>query len=803
MNQPSPENRESLPTIRESESPTVLLPFAAEDNRPAPDVAEGLQPRNYVLGPAVGRGGMGAVIQVRDRNIERTVAMKIILDQQDAPAKQRRFIREARTLGQLEHPNIVPIYELGVDPEGRAYYTMKMVKGVHLREVLEQLRAGDAATVARYPLSQLLTVFLKLCDAVAYAHSKGIIHRDLKPENVMLGDYGEVLLMDWGLAKTLPSSPLSLPAESEPAPAAPTKGSTPPDLTIEGTVMGTPHFMAPEQAAGLTQQIDERTDIFALGGILYNILTLHPPFRGETTEEVMAKVRAGAIPSPTTFNRPTNRQRPPAPTTSETAASVLPHCRDGRIPEPLAGIAMKALARDPAQRYQTATALADDLKAYEAGFVTTVEEKTLWRLLVLRVKRHKAESAFGAAAILILLIVGGVSLARIVASEKRASRSLALLTQKVNELRRTAPTFVAEAESLVDQFRFDDALARLDYALSLDPKAESHAARGNILQTQLRMAEAIAAYNQALALNPQLSAARENRDLCQRFLDDNRGRTTWLPASLNALHTALLRQQRSSEALAIMRQFGPEKGVLYDSWKTILAQAKFPVSAKNLHLNVRGLFTLTLSNVPVDDLTPLKDMPLEKLVLSGTKVSDLTPLQNLPLTDLDLAGTKISDLIPLACLPLQILDLRDTRITDLTPLAAVPLQKLSLENAPVQDLSPLQTTPLRSLNLRGSLVEDLAPLRSLPLEELNLEDTSVTDLGPLQKLPLKRLSLAGCEKIKNFNVLAACRQLEILIVPAGAEKHPVLKTLPNLKVVQTKSIGRGNWPALPAPPPTK
>lgn len=793
MSQPPPKDLANLTTIRESGTPTAVFPFAQPATDTTGTAGEGvdsLAPRNYALGPTIGRGGMGAVLQVRDRNIDRTVAMKIVLNQQDAPAKQRRFIREARTLGQLEHPNIVPIHELGVDPDGHAYYTMKMVKGVHLREVLEQIGAGNPATIARYPLSQLLTIFLKLCDAVAYAHSKGILHRDLKPENVMLGDYGEVLLMDWGLAKTLPSSALSLPAEPDPtaAGAAPTTGATP-DLTIEGTVMGTPHFMAPEQAAGRIQQLDERTDIFALGGILYNLLTLQPPFPGTNTEEVMVQVRAGNITPPTAFNRSTKRRAP----------ATLAHCRDGRIPETLAGIAMKALARDPAQRYQTVPALAEDIKAYTAGFVTSVEEKTFWRLFALLIKRRRAESAFAAVTLLILLIVGGGSVARIVASEKHASRSLAQLTEKVNELRRTAPTFVAEAASLVDQFRFDDALERLDYALSLDPNAESHAARGNILQTLLRMPAAIAAYNQALALNPQLTAARENRDLCLRFLEENRGRTAWLPASLNALHTALLRQQRSAEALAIMRQFGADKGVLYDSWKAILAQAKFPVSAQNLHLNVRGLFTLHLPNAPVDDLTPLKEMPLEKLILSGTRVSDLTPLQSPTLIELDLANTKVSDLTPLACLPLQILNLRDTRITDLTSLAAMPLQTLSLENVPVQDISPLQTTPLRSLNLRGSLVENLAPLRSLPLEELNLENTDVTDLSPLQKLPLKRLSLAGCEKIKDLNVLAACRQLEILILPAGAEKHPVLKALPNLKVVQTKAIRNGNWPTLPAP----
>lgn len=794
---------EQLSTTRDSKTPTLLLPVEGNgDAGPATGGTGDLPPRNYVLGPSIGRGGMGAVLQVRDRNIERTVAMKIILDPYDPPATRYRFIREARILGQLEHPNIVPIHELGLDAEGRAYYTMKMVKGVHLHQVLERIRAGDAVTVARYPLPQLMTVFLKLCDAVAYAHSKGVLHRDLKPENVMLGDYGEVLLMDWGLAKTLPSSPLDLPAEPAPEPTAPRDPSAPealPHLTMDGTVMGTPHFMAPEQAEGRVLEIDERTDTFALGGILYSILTLHPPFRGETNEAVIRKAIAGTIVPPTAYNRPAGRRGRSARHPAGTGTTLLPHCQDGRIPEALAGIAMKALARDPAQRYQTVTALAGDIKAYEAGFVTSAEEKTFGKQLGLLIKRRKAECAFGAAAVLLLLAIGGVSIMRIVASEQRASRSLALLTEKVTELRRTAPVFYAEAQSLIEDFRFGEALQRLDYALSLEPNADYHAARGNILQTLLRMPDAIAAYNQALVLNPQLTAARENRDLCQRFIEENRGRSTWLPASLNALHSALLRQQRSAEALAIMREFGPDKGVLYDSWKAILTQAKFPIGNRNLQLNVRGMFTLQVANSAVDDLTPLKGMPLERLLLSGTKISDLSPLQGMALIELDVSGTKVSDLTPLANLPLQSLDLHDTRIVDLTPLSSMPLQTLCLENVPVQDLSPLKTNTLHALNLHGALVEDLSPLAALPLEELNLESTAVTDLSPLRKLPLKRLSLAGCQKIKDLNVLTACRQLEILVLPDTVDKTPIAKALPNLKLVQTKPIGRGSWPVPPAP----
>jgi serine/threonine protein kinase len=782
----TPDNIENLPTVQVDRLPTEAYPFHQEPSAPTADVAAlNLHQQNYEVRAPIGTGAMGAVLQVRDRNIDRTVAMKVVLDQHHAtPQKLQRFLQEARILGQLEHPNIVPIHELGVDDQGRLYYTMKLLRGRPLREILERIRDGNAELAAQYPLSTLLTVFLKLCDAVAYAHSRGVIHRDLKPENVMVGDYGEVVLMDWGLAKRIREAETITPADGDL-----TNNSPSPVLTRDGMVLGTPHFMSPEQAAGRIQDIDERTDVFALGGILYNLLTLHPPFPGNSAHEVIQKARQAAVPPPTAYQ--TNGHQEPGVT-----PHPLPHCPGGRIPVTLATIAMKALAGDPSHRYQSASALAEDLRAYEAGFATSVEEKTLPRLLALMVKRRKAEFLFASLAGLMILTVGGVSLGRIVQSEKRAR-------ELVEQLRKSAPAYAAEAQGLVEQYKFEEALQRIENALSLDNRnAGYHALRGNILQTLLRMEPACQAYADALRLDPRHAEARENLRLCRQFIEDNRGRTIWLPASLNTLHSALLRQQRSAEALAIMRQFGPDKGVLYDSWKTILTQAGLRITTRNLHLDVRGLFTLNLQDSTLDDLSPLKDMPLDRLLLAGTKISDLTPLQGALLTELDLSGTKVSDLTPLTCMPLRILLLRDTRVSGLAPLANVPVQTLTLENTPVQDLTPLQDSNLKSLDLRGSLVEDLTPLRKLSLEELNLENTPVTDLTPLRNLPLRRLSLAGCARIQNLQPLAGCRQLEVLVLPSSTfEKDPVLKSLPNLRLVQTKPVGRGSWPA--PPPPAK
>jgi serine/threonine protein kinase len=174
----------------------IALPAGEEgDARETPAEGEG----RYTFLGEIARGGMGAVVEIVDNGILRPVAMKVILGDED-PSRLERFVEEAQITGQLEHPNIVPVHELGVNGEGRAYFTMILVRGETLEEVLDAIAEGDRERIGRFPLPSLLEVFLKVCDAVAFAHSRGVIHRDLKPENVMVGRFGEVLVMDWGLS---------------------------------------------------------------------------------------------------------------------------------------------------------------------------------------------------------------------------------------------------------------------------------------------------------------------------------------------------------------------------------------------------------------------------------------------------------------------------------------------------------------------------------------------------------------------------------------------------------------------------
>ena len=272
-----------------SEPGVSLAPVQDAVRRALPE--EVLTHKRYAIGQQVARGGMGAILAAQQQALQRPVAMKVMLDNAD-PGDALRFVEEAQVTGQLAHPNIVPVYELGVDEQDQLFYTMKMVRGITLKKVIELLAEGIEATVKKYPLPALLTIFQKACDAIAFAHSRGVIHRDLKPENIMLGDYGEVLVMDWGLAKILGQSAASN-GHGSIATARTNSGDF--GSTMAGAIMGTPAYMSPEQARGEIETLDTRSDIYALGAILFELLHLRPAVTGRDPMAVVDKVAQGTV----------------------------------------------------------------------------------------------------------------------------------------------------------------------------------------------------------------------------------------------------------------------------------------------------------------------------------------------------------------------------------------------------------------------------------------------------------------------------------------------------------------------------
>lgn len=358
----------------------------------------------YNSAAELGRGGMGVVLKVRDTDLRREVAMKVVRSDRAQPGTQngnavlRRFIEEAQITGQLEHPNIVPVHELGADADGRVYFTMKLVRGRPLNDVIKALRAGDESTLAEYPLDRLLGVFMKVCDALSFAHAHNVIHRDLKPENIMLGRFGEVLVMDWGLARILnqPEAPgLEVVGgiETDSSQRKLEGDSRPSALSMEGTIAGTPAYMAPEQARGQVSRIDQTTDVFALGAILYELLILRPPYQGEGGTQVIERAAEGEIvpPAERAAKDPELRAR-------------LPRLPGGKVPAELEAIAMHALSYRQEKRYPTAKALKEDVENYMAGRPVTVREDPLPVRAAKWVRRHPTLSMSTAAAAAVILV---------------------------------------------------------------------------------------------------------------------------------------------------------------------------------------------------------------------------------------------------------------------------------------------------------------------------------------------------------------------------------------------------------------
>lgn len=380
---------------------TTIMPSNAGMSGPAsgrtaarpPTSAAG--PRFRALQPHA-RGGLGEVSIAWDAELERYVALKEIRREiADRAGLRARFIREAEINGNLEHPGIVPVYGLGTHEDGRPYYAMRFVRGESLEVAIKRFH-DQPANLRRWSLAlrQLLGHFLDVCDAIAYAHNRGVIHRDLKPANILLGDYGETLIIDWGLAKVIhrgePESEPTATRSTEHEPRLPS--DTGPTSTVDGEALGSPPFMSPEQAAGRNDEVGRPSDIYGLGATLYALLTGLPPITGRTTKEIVAKAARGEVTPPRAAN--------PA------------------VPPALAAVCLKALAHDPSQRYESARALANDVKRWLADEPIAVHPDSPATRLLRWARRHRSMVTAGLA-VLSVGIVGLAVAAGIVNEQKR------------------------------------------------------------------------------------------------------------------------------------------------------------------------------------------------------------------------------------------------------------------------------------------------------------------------------------------------------------------------------------------------
>ena len=322
------------------------------------------------------RGGIGVVYVAKDSELNREVALKQIQVQHaDDPASRARFLIEAEVTGRLEHPGIVPVYGLGTNDQGRPFYAMRFVRGESLKDAIDryhqgQSRRGRGLADDTLALRQLLTRFVDVCHAIAYSHSRGVIHRDLKPANILLGQYGETLVVDWGLAKVVGrDDPTSQPeAEATLRPGLQSDNTE----TRVGVTIGTPAYMSPEQSEGRAAVVGPASDVYSLGATLYCLVTGRAPLSDNELENMFVRLRRGEIDAPRQVNH--------------------------RVPASLEAIVIKAMALRPDDRYPSAQALGQDVERWLADEPVMARQEPYSERLRRWMRRHRTAVAASAAA---------------------------------------------------------------------------------------------------------------------------------------------------------------------------------------------------------------------------------------------------------------------------------------------------------------------------------------------------------------------------------------------------------------------
>jgi len=394
MSRRTPES--TLPQSAEADvsgSARTYLPSAPASGFERPSRLPVVPRERYAVSGEIARGGLGLILRATDLQLGRPVAIKELID--SSQGHEGRFEREALITARLQHPGIIPVYEAGRLSSGEPFFAMKLVSGRSLAEVLAEPRTIEARL-------GLLPHVLSVAEAIAYAHSEGIIHRDLKPANVLVGAFGETVVVDWGLAKDLAQ------AEPEPSPSAqvPPQATRDAGLTLAGAVIGTPAYMPPEQAAG--KAVDERADVYALGAMLYHLLAGTRPYVGDSSVAVLQEVLQGPPPSLA--------------------------LRQKGIPPDLLTIVAKAMARVPEERYRTASELAEDLRRFQTGQLIAAHHYTRWERTTRFVRRNQALVGMAALAVLLLLGGGTLGLRRVLAERDRAERNEAEAIRRADEL---------------------------------------------------------------------------------------------------------------------------------------------------------------------------------------------------------------------------------------------------------------------------------------------------------------------------------------------------------------------------------
>jgi len=382
----------------------------------------------------IAQGGEKRITRVYDHRLNRQVVVARAVNAK-TKQDQEKFLREARLVANLAHPNIPPIHNMGFDHDGTPFFSMELIPGDNLGEIIKNLHKGDETYRKKYPLDTLLNLYLKVCDAIAYAHSRNVLHLDIKPDNIRIGPFGEVFVCDWGLAIVLFEENLD-----EPDALGELDGDVLNDVTLSGTIKGTPGFMAPEQTVPDGAKTFQ-TDIYSLGALLYSLLSYISPVQGNSANEIVKKTRTGKT------------------------TPLQTHAKGKNIPKSLAAVTHKALALRPKDRYRSVVELQQEITRYITGFPTFTEQPRTMTRFSLLVRRHNQVASL--AMVFLVMLATIISFTLMVIAKKNASETVARKQAEKNfQLYRIQQ---AEAQNL-----YDDLSKATRFAISLKHYSQAH-----------------------------------------------------------------------------------------------------------------------------------------------------------------------------------------------------------------------------------------------------------------------------------------------------------------------------------------
>lgn len=563
----------------------------------------------YGKGSFIDEGGMKKVHKVEDKSTGRYVAMAMLKD--NSPKQQERFLREARLTATLEHPNIMPVYDIGISGGNEPFFSMKLTSGRSLDTIYkEKNKDGD------WPLIQRLNLFLAVCEAISYAHSRNVVHLDIKPHNILVGDFGEVLVIDWGLGKILFDEEEEEDSDSiDPAFFN--------EMTLDGFIKGTPGYMAPEQIDKSLGDRDKQTDIYALGGILHYLLIGKAPVTGKDLEEIFAKTLKSEI----------------------TTADQSP-------PQALQAVALKALSLSKEDRFSSVDEIRNDIEAFMSGYATSAENAGFIKNFILLMKRHKVI----AASALIILVLTSLFIIRLRKSEKYSRELLSLYEaeKKQTEMisKEASPHLVSKAVRNLYAYEYSLCLENASTAVKRDPENPS---AWEILAHCHFYTQEFNSAAKAFAKAPKRKLNETLLKLAQKY-GENKDDSERLPSEK---FISLLRRIPTTQ---LKRTLYRNEVLNYRNVADHMKIIKEMLFINNPHLdtvffhyenrNGKNFLDLT-GNENMDQIGCIRLMPLHVLNVEGLSLPNRETLQlrGMPLEELNIAGTLIDNYSFLESIP--------------------------------------------------------------------------------------------------------------------------------------------------------